>query len=81
MRMMPPHDSLRERIDTLREQALALRARVETDSLRARLDAALRELEHIPESFPEHLARQALLVPSGRIQTVLEIVGETQFAP
>ncbi len=71
---MPNVKSLQERIDELRDQATALQARVTDDALRARLDEALAELERIPQIFPERLAIHALIVPAGRIQTVLDIV-------
>ena len=73
---MPDAVSLSDRVAALRNQALDLRARVDSDALRARLDQAINELERIPELFPERVAWQALLVPTGRIQTVLDIVGE-----
>ena len=71
---MPRSVTLRDRIDDLQAQARALRARVQSDGLRARLDEALLELERIPELFPEPLAWHALLVPQGRIRTVREIL-------
>lgn len=68
--------ALHERIATLRDTALRLRERVGEDALRTRLDVALRELERIPQAFPdEAMAQQALLVPAGRIRTVAEIIG------
>ena len=71
---MPHLKSLQDRVDELRDQAVALRQRVTDDALRARLDQALAELERIPGAFPERLAIHALLVPAGRIQTVMDIV-------
>ena len=71
---MPHVKSLQQRVDELREQAVALQALVTDDALRARLDDALAELERIPQIFPERLAIHALIVPAGRIQTVLDIM-------
>jgi hypothetical protein len=73
---MPYTETLADRVNSLRHQALDLRAVVDNEALRARLDEALSELERIPELFPERLARQALLVPAGRMQTVRDIVGD-----
>jgi hypothetical protein len=74
---MPHVKSLQQRVDELRQQAIALQARVTDDALRARLDDALAELDRIPQIFPERLAIHALLVPAGRIQTVLDIVSSS----
>jgi hypothetical protein len=66
--------TLRDRIMQLEAQARALHACVENESLRARIDRALLELERIPQLFPEPLAWRALLVPEGRLNRVREIL-------
>ena len=76
MSVKPPLTSLPERVDALKRMALDLRARVDTDALRARLDVALSELEQIPVWFADETrALQALLIPAGRIRTVEDILG------